>query len=177
MIAPVHPLVLWQAFAVCLAVALFIVAASSDILSRTIPDWVSVALAAVGLSNRASLGVGASATSAGLAALLFLVLSLVHARGGLGGGDVKLLSAAAFGLSPSGLYQMLICTAFAGGGLAVLHLIVRRLPRPACSPPGASRPHRLWTVERWRWRRPNCLPYGVAIACGGAWALLSGIGT
>jgi hypothetical protein len=35
---------------------------------------------------------------------------------------------------------------------------------------------RLWIVERWRWRRKNCLPYGVAVAAGGFWALLSGAG-
>jgi prepilin peptidase CpaA len=124
-----------------------------------------------------ALGAGASATSAGLAVLLFAVLSVAHARGGLGGGDVKLLSAAALGLSPFGLYQMLLCTAFAGGVLAVVHLGSRRLPRTARCRHGASRARRLWTIEKWRWRRPGCLPYGVAIACGGSWALLSGTGT
>ncbi|MBS0644478.1 MAG: prepilin peptidase [Acetobacteraceae bacterium] len=168
---------LWQFVAVAAAVVLLLIAALSDLLSRTIPDSVSIALAALGLANRALLGFSAVATSAALALLLFVLLAIVHARGGLGGGDVKLVSAAAFGLSPASLYQMLLCMSFAGGLLAVLHLSVRRLPRPARCPPGASRLRRLWTIEKWRWRRPGCLPYGVAIATGGVWALLSGTGT
>lgn len=167
----------WQALAVPAAVVLLLIAASSDLLSRTIPDWVSVTLAGLGLVNRALIGFGAAATSVLLAFLVFLVLAVAHARGGLGGGDVKLVSAAAFGLSPTGLYEMLLCMSFAGGVLAVAHFVARRLPRPAFSPPGASRLRRLWTIEKWRWRRPGCLPYGVAIATGGVWALLSGTGT
>jgi Flp pilus assembly protein protease CpaA len=31
-------------------------------------------------------------------------------------------------------------------------------------------------VERWRVERRGSLPYGIAIACGGAWAMLSGYG-
>ncbi len=159
------------------ALTLFVTAACRDLLSRIIPDWISVVLAAVGLANRAILGLGAVATSLALATVLFLLLAWAHARGGLGGGDVKLLSAAAIGLSATGTYHMLLGTAFAGGLLAAVHLVARRRPPVARCPREASRPRRWWTVEKRRWQRDGCLPYGVAIACGGTWAMLSNVGT
>ena len=67
-------------------------------------------------------------------------------------------------------------TALAGGVLVLLHLALRRLPAPTRCPPGAAGPRRVWTIERWRVRRRGALPYGVAIACGGTWAILSGWG-
>ena len=167
----------WHLTVVPAGLILLLIAACADLRSRTIPNWISVALAGLGLTGRLLTGPGAAAISVALAAALFLVLSVAHARGGIGGGDVKLMSAVALGLSPLGVYQMLLVTAFAGGVLAVVHLLSRRLPRPACSRPGTSRIRRLWTIEKWRWRRPGCLPYGVAIACGGGWALLAGAGT
>ena len=160
-----------------IALALLLIGACRDIASRIIPDWVSVVLAVTGLAGRAFSGVGAIAASVALAAGLFLVLLALHARGGLGGGDVKLMSATALGLPVAGACQFLLATAIAGAGLAVVHLVARRLPRPACCPVTASRMRRLWTVEKWRWRREGCIPYGVAIACGGAWVMLPGLGT
>ncbi|PPQ26556.1 A24 family peptidase [Rhodopila globiformis] len=159
------------------ALALLSAAACCDIVWRIIPDRISLALATAGLVGRGLSGPGAVAASAALAATLFLVLAVVHARGGIGGGDVKLMSAAALGLPVAAACHFLLATAFAGGVLAVAHLLARRLPRPACCPATASRGRRLWTVERWRWRREGCIPYGIAIACGGAWIILPGLGT
>jgi prepilin peptidase CpaA len=165
-----------QAVTIATELTLLAIAVCCDLISRTIPDWVCVALATVGLVSRAIVGVGAVAISFALAAVLFFALLLAHARGNLGGGDVKLLCAAVLGQPAIGTYQLLLGTAFAGGILAAVHLVARRLPPPACCPPGASRVRRLWFIEKWRWRRKRCLPYGVAIACGGAWAMLFGAG-
>jgi prepilin peptidase CpaA len=166
----------WRDLSTYAGLALLAMAACRDLMSRIIPNWVSVALAALGLANRAVLGLGAVASSMAFAAVLFLFLAWAHARGGLGGGDVKLMASAALGLSPIGTYHMLLGTAFVGGLLAVVHLMARRRPVVACCPRGASRARRLWTIEKWRWQRDGCLPYGVAIACGGAWAMLSNAG-
>jgi prepilin peptidase CpaA len=166
-----------QAGLAAAALALLSTGACCDLAARIIPDRVSLGLAAIGLAGRALSGPGAVAASVALATMLFLALAVMHARGGIGGGDVKLMSAVALGLSPAAACHFLLVTACAGGVLAVVHLVARRLPRPACCPAAASRLRRLWTVERWRWRREGCIPYGVAISCGGAWVILPGLGT
>jgi prepilin peptidase CpaA len=166
-----------RAVSTYVGLTLLALAAYYDITSRIIPDWISIGLAAVGLASRSVLGLGAIATSLGFAVVLFLLLAWAHSRGGLGGGDVKLVSSAALGLPAGGTYHMLLGTAFTGGLLAAVHLVARRQPAVARCPRGASRMRRLWTIEKWRWQRDGCLPYGVAIACGGAWAILSNAGT
>ena len=173
---PTEASVAFQMVAMTAMLLLLLTAACFDLAYRTIPDWVCGALAAVGLASRVAVGLGAVAISAGTAAVVFAALAFVHARGVLGGGDVKLLSAVTLGLSAPGLYHLLMGTAFAGGAIGILYLTLRRLPRPQLCPPGMSQVRRLWIVERWRWRRRNCLPYGVAIAVGGFWALMSGAG-
>jgi prepilin peptidase CpaA len=64
--------------------------------------------------------------------------------------------------------------------LSLLHLLLRRAPPPARSATRssarASLARRIVTIERWRIRRKGSLPYGIAIACGGAWVTLTGLG-
>ena len=116
--------------------------------------------------------------SVGVAMGLFALLVLAHARGALGGGDVKLAAAMALGLAPVQTYRFVVATILAGGVLSLLHLLLRRAPPPAPLPKKFSRraplAWRIVTVERWRIRRKGSLPYGVAIACGGAWVMLTG---
>ncbi|MBP1298564.1 prepilin peptidase CpaA [Bradyrhizobium elkanii] len=108
-----------------------------------------------------------------VAAILFLVLFVIYQRGAIGGGDVKLLVALAIGLPLAGVIELLTATALAGGVLAAVHLMMRRLPQPRLAPAGSSLMRRVYAVERWRHLRHAPLPYGVAIACGGIWAILS----
>jgi Flp pilus assembly protein protease CpaA len=108
-----------------------------------------------------------------VAAILLFVLLPVYARGWRGGGDVKLLIALSVGLPLSSVIQLLTVTALAGGVLAVLHLIMRTLSYPRLAPVGSSLLRRVYVVERWRHLRHAPLPYGVAIACGGIWVILS----
>jgi prepilin peptidase CpaA len=159
-----------------LIIVLLGLAAWSDLAIRTIPDWICIALAFAGLLIRGSVGLDALAVSIGLAAVLFLALATLHAHGALGGGDVKLAAALVLGLPLSGAYRFLTVTVLAGGVLGLLYLALRQLPAPLPCPAGASRLRRVWTAERWRIRRKGSLPYGIAIACGGVAALLSGIG-
>ena len=105
--------------------------------------------------------------------LLFLLLLVIHQRRMIGGGDVKLLVALALGLPLVGVIQLLTITAFAGGVLALVHLMMRNLPSPRLAPAGSSVLRRVYAVERWRHVRHAPLPYGVAIAFGGIWAIFS----
>src|SRR5215472_14266080 len=132
--------VVLQIVAIAAMLLLLLTAACFDLAYRTIPDWVCGALAAVGFASRAAVGLGAVAISAVTAAVVFAVLAFAHARGFLGGGVI-----------------------------GILYLALRCLPPPQLCPPGMSHVRRLWIVERWRWRRKNCLPYGVAIAFSGVW--------
>jgi len=79
---------------------LLFVAAWRDVVSRTIPDGVGLLLLAIGGLSRLFEGPSALATSAGAALLLFVLLMVVYSRGLIGGGDVKLMTAFAIGLSP-----------------------------------------------------------------------------
>jgi prepilin peptidase CpaA len=158
-----------------------VVAACSDVATRTIPNSIAAIVAVVGLTARLVIGPSAAAGSVTAAAMLFVVLLILHARGLLGGGDVKLIPAIAVGFSLASISRFVFVTAMAGGVLAVLHLIARRIlrDRPPSSPAprGASLIRRVFCVERWRIARHGSLPYGVAIACGGIWVIMSGTGS
>jgi prepilin peptidase CpaA len=123
--------------------------------------------------NRTFAGPTQLGESLSVAAALFLLLMVMHHRRWIGGGDVKLLAALALGLPLVGLLQLLTIMALAGGVLAVAYLLMRLLPYPNRVPAGSSLLRRVYAVERWRCLRRAPLPYGVAIACGGIWVLLS----
>jgi len=135
----------------------------------------------LGLLARLLNGLPAVAVSVAASLALFVFLLLLHARGMLGGGDVKLIPAVALGLSLTSINRFVFITVMAGGVLAVLHLIARWLlrgGRPIAPPPrGASLLRRVACVERWRIARHGSLPYGVAIACGGIWVIMSKAGS
>lgn len=152
-------------------------AAWSDLTTRIIPNLACVGIAAAGITARATAGATPLAWSLGFSALLFGILVAAHARGILGGGDVKLISATAIALPPAGAVLFLAATALAGGGLAAAHLLLRHLPPPAPCTAGAPLLKRVCTIERWRILRHSPLPYGIAIASGGSWALLSTLGS
>lgn len=151
-----------------------LLAAWSDVASRIIPNRYCVALALSGLVEQALSG---SAAHVGLAlviaAILFTPLVVLHGYRIVGGGDVKLLTAIAIGLPPLGVASLLYATALIGGVLALAHLAMRRLPRPVIAGASSTVLRRVYTAERWRIIRHAPLPYGVAIACGGVWAVLT----
>jgi prepilin peptidase CpaA len=152
--------------------ALLLAAAWHDVLTRTIPDSVSLLLLAVGvlaqLLDDASAIVGSAATTI----LLFVVLLVAFTRGWLGGGDVKLMAALAVGLPPYDCYRFLVATALAGGVLALVYLLLSRIKKIEPAITHRSLFRRILAVEGWRMRRRGPLPYAVAIAAGGAFVLL-----
>ncbi len=135
-----------------LAIALLI-AALTDIWRRQVDNWLNAAIAlgaplfwwATGLSLWPGVVVQIV-----LACVAFAALAGLFALRAIGGGDVKLLTALALWLPPVLYGRMLIVMALLGGALTVMLLV--------------------WQVARRSKERP-LIPYGVAIALAGLWAL------
>jgi prepilin peptidase CpaA len=170
MVGTMDPLLIIAITQVCLLVC----AAMSDIAARTISNKICALLAVLAVARLPFFDPSRLTVSVTTTAVLFIILFILYARGYLGGGDVKLLSALAIGLSFTSLLQLLTVMSLAGGVIALLHLALRRLPRPSLPPVGSSFVRRIYAIERWRNLRRAPLPYGVAIAAGGIWALIIG---
>jgi prepilin peptidase CpaA len=155
-----HPAIL------ALAAIMLVVVSLNDIAVRTIPDHASLGLVMIGTAARIAdqdllmaLAVSAS---------VFVLGALCWRFGWLGGGDVKLLAACVWLVSPALVPQLVLRTAVAGGFLACLYLVLswvtRAFPAPPLFSPPRTLARRVWQVERWRIRRQAALPYGCAIA-------------
>jgi prepilin peptidase CpaA len=164
-----------QILVVLVQIGLLASAAWCDVVSRLIPNQICLRLALVGMVGRLSVGPSALAISLTIAVGLLLVLMMLHDVGALGGGDAKLLVAMALGLSPIGVTTLFVITALAGGVLSLVHLAMRHLPPPRLKR-NAFVLRRIYTMERWRSLRHASIPYGVAIVCGGIWAILKTMG-
>jgi len=155
-----------------LEILLLLYVATIDVATRLIRNEICLALALLGIADQLA-NPTQIVQSLIAATILLLLLLVIYQRGQIGGGDVKLLVALAIGLPLTGVIQLLTITALAGGVLALVHLMMRLLPYPRLAPAGASLVRRVYAIERWRHLRHAPLPYGVAIACGGIWTVLS----
>jgi prepilin peptidase CpaA len=162
--------------AASIAAALLIVAAAHDLAVRTIPNSIQVAVAVMGLALRALSGQVFFAIVA--SSIVFFVAALMWRRGWMGGGDVKLLGAAALVVAPWQVPSMLVLTSLAGGILTIPFLIMRQRT-PSHINQADGRPQgimaRILRVERRRLYRGGPLPYAVAIATGAVFAMLQGV--
>jgi prepilin peptidase CpaA len=154
------------------ALLLLIFAAWRDIATRTIPDTIGLLLLAIGGSARIIQGPSDLALSLGSALLLFLLLMIAYSRDVIGGGDVKIMTAFAVGLSPLDSYRFVVATALAGGTLGIAYLLLSHWLQGTHWPRRISLLGRVAAIESWRIRRRGPLPYGVAIAAGGTFVLL-----
>lgn len=144
-----------------------------DVITRTIPDRIIILVAVIGIAARSTAGWTPLLLSAATAALVFVTLLVLAIRGWLGGGDVKLAAALAIGLSPAATWDFITATVFAGGILGLGYLVGPRFA-PRLQPADADCPiARILVIEAWRLRRGGPLPYGVAIAAGGIFVLLT----
>jgi Flp pilus assembly protein protease CpaA len=155
-----------------LEILLLLYVAIIDIATRSIRNEICLILALLGIATQFASPMQV-AESVVAATILFLLLLVIYRRGGIGGGDVKLMAALAVGLPLMGVVQFLTITTLAGGVLALAHLTMRLMPYPKRPPAGSSLIRRVYVVERWRNLRHAPLPYGVAIACGGIWTTLT----
>ena len=135
-----------------LAIAL-LTAAFTDIRRRQIDNWLNAGIALAAPLYWWAQGLALwpdVAMQIGVAVLAFLFLAGLFALRAMGGGDVKLLTALALWLPGQLFLKMLLVMSIAGG---VLTLVL-----------GA------WYITR-RQRDRIKIPYGVAIAGAGLWAL------
>jgi prepilin peptidase CpaA len=156
-----------------LATMILSFAALHDLAFRTVPNWIPAVLLLIGFLTRTMDGTLILGLLACL--LVFLGAAFCWQRRWLGGGDVKLLSAAALLVPPILAVNLLLDVALAGGVLAILYLAMARLvtqPSVAPRPPGLLR--RVCRVERRRIHRRGPLPYASAIAAGSLLVLLKG---
>jgi prepilin peptidase CpaA len=154
-------------------VACVSVGAIVDIFTRRIPNWLTVPGICLGLGlNMAYAGLeGLVQALLGMSAGFFL-LFFVYLLGGMGAGDVKLLSAVGAFVGPTLVFYSFIWMALSGGVLAVFLILHKR----AFSQTFANLKSLLFS---WLFRNPEPgaaislqnpsllkLPYGVAIAIG-----------
>lgn len=157
---------------------LLMLAGACDVATRQVPNPIPVMLAALGAvlhvpSHDLILALGASFA-------VFVVGALCWRQGWMGGGDVKLLAAAAMLITPSRVPGLIMAVAMAGGLLAVLYLLLRAIlggaERQSLRATRSRRtglPCRILRIEHWRIRRRAPLPYASAICAGAIFTLLS----
>lgn len=167
---------------------LLLVAAVHDVRTRRIPNALIFTGIVAGLSFNSLLpagmgGLGVSASLAGLAAGLLLLLPL-HLFRAMGAGDVKLMSMIGSFLGVAEVMHVFIYVLLAGGLLAMGMIWMRRKPqaiavklrnmRVAGSLPTGPVPPREGLDDFARVpAKTVTLPYGVAIALGTAWYLVA----
>jgi prepilin peptidase CpaA len=153
-----------------------------DFRSRRIPNWLTGSSILLGLALHLVLGGWHSIVTAALAGLVaggaFLFLYLA---GGMGGGDVKLITGVACCAGLSHVTAILIATALAGGIFAlVLAVVAGRLKQTLSNVVQllfhhgsvGLQPHPDLNVRNSRTLR---LPYGVAIGAGTAMTLFGAL--
>ncbi|MBB3386425.1 MULTISPECIES: prepilin peptidase [unclassified Rhizobium] len=149
-------------FPLCMSIA-----AISDLLTMTIPNRVSLALAVsflvlAPISGLSTVEIAMHLAGAGA---VFSACFTLFALNIMGGGDAKLLAAAAlwFGFDSS-LIEFLVYVAFIGGAVTVL-VIMLRSQATTIMALGLPLPHSLTVAKK--------IPYGIAIAIGGMLAFPS----
>jgi prepilin peptidase CpaA len=140
--------------------ALMVFAASSDLMTMTISNRLSIALAGgfflLAIATDMSLAV--VGMHLGAAAVVLIFAFGMFAKGWIGGGDAKLAAATALWFGFGYLLDYLICAALFGGALTILLLGFRQLPLPG-------------VLARQSWvlrlhEEGGGVPYGIALAAG-----------
>lgn len=132
---------------------LLLTAAVTDLRSRTISNSLNAVIALLAPAYWWASGMPVwpdMAIQFGLAVFVFLLFAAAFAMGWMGGGDVKLLGALALWLPLVPLVRALVIMSIAGGVLTLIAVAAHRLRRIKTQPE---------------------VPYGVAIAFAGLWAI------
>lgn len=140
--------------------ALMAFAAASDLLTMTISNRVSLAIAAGFLILAALSGISPTDIlfHVGAGAVVLVVAFLCFAMGWVGGGDAKLAAAAALWFGFAHLMDYLLHAALFGGVLTVLLMQFRQWPLPYSL---AGQP---WLLRLHA--KESGIPYGIALAIG-----------
>jgi prepilin peptidase CpaA len=153
-----HPIMLTDIIRLLLFPALMAFAASSDLLTMTISNRLSLALAASFFLLTLVIGLSLPAVGMHLAAAA-LVLAFgfgFFSQGWIGGGDAKLAAATALWVGFENLLDYLIYASLFGGVLTLVLIQFRKLPLPG---PLARQPWILRLHES-----GGGIPYGIALA-------------
>ena len=150
--------IITAALSLTLFPAMMAFAASSDLLTMTIANRVSLILVGGFVVLAALTGMsGAEMLShAGAAAAVLVVAFVCFACGWIGGGDAKLAAATAMWLGFANLFNYLVYASLLGGALTLLIVQFRTMPLP-----------RVLVGREWaeRLHRHGAgVPYGVALA-------------
>ncbi|MGE0628123.1 MAG: prepilin peptidase [Hyphomicrobiaceae bacterium] len=138
-------------------------AGAMDVMTMTIPNRISMALVIAFVALALLDGMGWSAffmhLATGLGVLAIAVL--MFSRGWIGGGDAKLLSAAALWFGYPHLLQYIFLVTLVGGALALVVIAYRHVVP------------RIW-IAGYSWAerlhdRKSGIPYGVALAGAALW--------
>ena len=141
--------------------ALMVIAAIEDLRRLVIPNAVPLSLCVLWpLYIAPTASVAATAGAIGCAAIVFIAGALCFSRGFLGGGDVKLLTAATLWAGPGLAPSLLLATGVLGGALALILLVppcahLATLARVKLGADSDSTPTRALATP---------VPYGIAIA-------------
>lgn len=135
-------------------------AASSDLLTMTISNRVSLLLIAGFLVLALASGMGLTAIGLHMAAgaVVLVVAFTCFAMGWMGGGDAKMASAIALWFGFTHLLEFLIYASLFGGALTLLLLEFRRWPLPYALNGQA------WLLRLHH--QDTGIPYGIALAIG-----------
>lgn len=105
-----------------LVLAASIVASVCDILYRRIPNALTIGIVLVALGVHTAQGAAAFAQSLGAMSMILIAGTFAHARGWVGGGDVKLAAAIAAVLNFPDTFTFLLYMSLCGGVLALISL-------------------------------------------------------
>jgi prepilin peptidase CpaA len=138
--------------------ALMAFAASSDLLTMTISNRVSLALIAgfFLLAVATGMGVEAIGYHIAAAAMVLVLAFMCYARGWIGGGDAKLAAATALWFGFEYLYDYLLWASLLGGVLTLAIIRFRTLPLPDA----LARQHWIARLHHDK----SGVPYGIALA-------------
>jgi prepilin peptidase CpaA len=136
-------------------------AASSDLLTMRIANWLVLLIAAAyfAFALLAQLSWTEIGMSVAAAAIVLVIAFSFFAFGWIGGGDAKLVSSTTLWVGFTLMLPYLIYAALLGGGLTLLILAIRRYPLP----PWLAR-HK-W-IDRLHDNKSG-VPYGITLAIAG----------
>ena len=145
------------------AAILLIYAAFSDLTRYLIPNWLNLLLASLSPFYFwfSDLSAEIMLMRSAIAVTVLIVGMLMHFRGLVGGGDIKLLASLSLWIPPNEWPLFLLTVLAAGGGLALVVLALRKMKGDMSDS---------FSNQGWRGRllsRGVGIPYGVAIAIAG----------
>jgi prepilin peptidase CpaA len=155
---------IWLTLAGCLT------ASYTDVRARRIPNWLTGSLGIGALVLHSFSGLRAVLVSLAVMLVLTALGTLAYARGGIGGGDVKLAIAASGMLSYPLCVPFLLYSAIGGGLLALVFVALRGTMRASFSRAIAMTAGSAPGVAP---AKSEMLPYAVAFAFGAVVVVLS----